>query len=267
LRPVTSKWLPAFFYFWSIDCTALKHMKKYFAEGVGTFVLVFVGIGSAVFAGNQIGYLGISLAFGFSLLAMAYVIGPISGCHINPAVTLGLFLSGKIPPKEAGGYILSQLLGAVLASGLILLIAQGLPGGYSATATGLGANGFGEHSPSGFNGLSAFIAETVLTSLLVLTVLGATDKKAPSGFAGLAIGLALTITNLVAIPITNASINPARSIGPAIFAGGWALAQLWLFIVAPLLGASIASSIYRTLSTSVIGAAPSAKPEQPKRVA
>ena len=219
-------------------------MKKYFAELVGTFVLVFGGVGSAVLAGSHIGFAGISAAFGLSLLAMIYTIGPISGCHVNPAVTLGVFLARKINARDAGFYMVAQVIGAVIASAVILMIAKGIPGGYSAPLSGLGADGYGLHSPDHYSMMAGFVAETVLTMFLVLTVLGATDISAPVGFAGLAIGLVLTLIHLVGIPITNTSVNPARSIGPAIFVGGWALQQLWLFIVAPFVGAVVAAVIY-----------------------
>ncbi len=220
-------------------------MRRYLAETVGTFVLVFGGVGSAVLAGSKIGNVGIALAFGLSLLAMVYTIGPVSGCHVNPAVTFGALLTGKIKAGPALGYVVAQIIGAIIAAWVILLIAKGMPGGYSAAAQGLGANGYGLHSPTGYSMLSGFVAEIVLTMFLVLTVLGSTDVKAPAGFAGLAIGLVLTLIHLVGIPITNTSVNPARSIGPALFVGGWAISQLWLFILAPLIGAAIAAVIYR----------------------
>jgi aquaporin Z len=219
-------------------------MKRYIAELVGTFVLVFASCGSAVLAGDKIGFLGISLAFGMSLLAMVYAIGPISGCHINPAVTVGIVISKKMDAKYAVGYIVSQVLGAILASALLLLIVKGAPGGYDPSVAGFAANGFGEHSPGHYNLLSAFLVEIALTFLLVFTVLGATDIRAPVGFAGIPIGFVLTLIHLVGIPVTNTSVNPARSIGPAIFVGGWALSQLWVFIVAPLIGSAIAAAVY-----------------------
>ncbi len=219
-------------------------MKKYLAELIGTFVLVFGGVGSAVLAGGKIGFEGVALAFGLSLLAMVYTIGPISGCHINPAVTFGALLTRKIGIADATAYVMAQIIGAILASGVILLIARGVPGSYHPAIGGLGANGFGLHSPGGYSLLAAFVTEVVLTFFLVFTVLGSTDVKAPVGFAGLAIGLVLTLIHLVGIPITNTSVNPARSIGPAIFVGGWALQQLWLFIVAPLVGAAVAAAAY-----------------------
>jgi aquaporin Z len=222
-------------------------MKKYLAEVVGTFVLVFGGVGSAVLAGSHIGYLGVAFAFGLALLAMAYTIGPISGCHINPAVTLGVLIARKIGAKDALFYIIAQVVGAIIASGLILVIARGVAAGYDPSVAGMGANGFGEHSPGGYSLAAAFIAEVVLTMFLVLTVLGTTDVKAPVGFAGLAIGLVLTLIHLVGIPITNTSVNPARSIGPALFVGGWALQQLWVFIVAPLLGGVVAAVLYAVI--------------------
>ena len=224
-------------------------MKKYAAEFVGTFVLVFGGCGSAVLAGDHIGFLGVALAFGLSLLAMAYAIGPISGCHINPAVTFGLFLSKKMPARDVGPYVAAQILGGILAAGLLLLIVKGGPNGYdlTAAANSFAANGYGAHSPGGYSLTSAFVVEVVLTFFLVLTVLGSTDIKAPVGFAGIPIGLVLVLIHLVGIPVTNTSVNPARSISQAVFVGGWALAQLWLFILAPLIGAAIASAVYTAL--------------------
>ena len=219
-------------------------MKKYVAELIGTFVLVFGGVGSAVLAGDKIGYLGVSLAFGLTLLTMAYAIGPISGCHINPAVTLGLLVTRKVAAKDAAGYITAQVTGGILAAVLLLIIANGVAGGYDPTVSGFGANGYGAHSPGHYNLAAAFLTETILTFFLMFTVLGTTDVKAPVGFAGIPIGLVLTLIHLVGIPVTNTSVNPARSIGPAIFVGGWALSQLWLFIVAPILGALIAAVVY-----------------------
>jgi aquaporin Z len=219
-------------------------MKKYAAELVGTFVLVFGGVGSAVLAGSHIGFHGVALAFGLSLLAMIYTIGPISGCHVNPAVTLGVLLARKIGVKDAVGYVIAQIIGAILAAAVILFIAQGLPDGYNAAVSGLGADGYGAHSPDHYSMAAGFVVEVVLTAFLVITVLGATDIKAPVGFAGIAIGLVLTLIHLVGIPVTNTSVNPARSIGPAVFVGGWALQQLWLFIVAPLIGAIVAALVY-----------------------
>ena len=219
-------------------------MKKYLAEMVGTFVLVFGGLGSAVFAGAKVGFLGIAFAFGISLLAMVYAIGPISGCHINPAVTLGVLLMKKITPRDAIGYMIAQIVGAIVASGLILLIATGGPASHD---LGLVSNGYGSHSPGHYSVLAGLLTEVVLSLFLVITVLGSTDVKAPVGFAGIAIGLVLVLIHLVGIPITNASVNPARSIGTAVFAGGWALRQLWLFIVAPLVGAVAAAGIYRMI--------------------
>jgi aquaporin Z len=219
-------------------------MNRYIAELVGTFVLVFASCGSAVLAGDKIGFLGVSLAFGLSLLAMIYAIGPISGCHINPAVTLGIVISKKMDAKYAPGYIVAQVLGAIVAAGLLLLIVKGGPGGYDPSVAGFAANGYGDHSPGRYDLMSAFIVEVVLTFFLVFTVLGATDIRAPVGFAGIPIGLVLTLIHLVGIPVTNTSVNPARSIGPAIFVGGWALTQLWLFIIAPLIGAAVAAAVY-----------------------
>jgi aquaporin Z len=224
-------------------------MKKYAAELIGTFVLVFGGVGSAVLAGTHIGFLGVSLAFGLTLLTMAYAIGPISGCHINPAVTLGIVIARKIGIKDAIGYVIAQIVGAIIAAALILFIAQGAPEGYTAAVSGLGANGYGLHSPGQYSLAACFLTEVVLTGFLVLTVLGSTDIKAPVGFAGIPIGLVLTLIHLVGIPITNTSVNPARSIGPALFVGGWAIQQLWLFIVAPLIGAALAAVVYGVIRT------------------
>lgn len=222
-------------------------MKPYLAEAIGTFVLVLGGVGSAVLAGDKVGNVGVALAFGLSLLAMVYAIGPVSGCHINPAVTVGVYLAKRISLRDATAYVVAQVIGAIVAAAVILLIAKGSPVGYSATASGLGANGFGDHSPGGYSLLSAIVSEIVFTSFLVFTVLSSTDVKAPAGFAGIAIGLVLTLIHLASIPITNTSVNPARSIGPAVFVGGWALSQLWLFIVAPVVGAALASAAYNAV--------------------
>lgn len=229
-------------------------MSRYLAEFVGTFVLVFTGCGAAVLAGDHIGYAGISLAFGLALLAMVYTVGHISGCHINPAVTLGLFISNKMPRKHAVGYWIAQIAGGIVAAGVLLVIARGLPGGYDPAVQGLAANGFGAHSPGHYSFAAAALTEFVLTFVLVITVIGATDIDAPVGFAGIPIGFALLLANLVAIPVTNASINPARSIGPAVFVGGWAIQQLWLFIVAPLLGGVAASGVYRLIEIPLLNA-------------
>lgn len=223
-------------------------MSRYFAEFVGTFVLVFAGCGSAVLAGDRIGFAGIALAFGLSLLVMVYAIGHISGCHINPAVTLGLLLSKKIERRYVLGYWVAQILGAIVAAACLLAIAKGGPNGYDAGALGFATNGYGAHSPGHYGLAAAALTEIILTFFLVLTVIGATDLRAPLGFAGLAIGLVLTVIHLVGIPVTNTSVNPARSIGPALFVGGWALQQLWLFILAPLAGAVLAAAVYRSLA-------------------
>ena len=225
-------------------------MKKYLAELIGTFVLVFGGCGTAVLAGDHVGYLGVALAFGLTLLTMAYAIGPISGCHINPAVTIGLFVSRKIAAGDVLGYIVAQIVGAILAASVLLLIVKGLPGGYDPSIAGFAANGYGDHSPGKFGVTSAFVTEVVLTFFLVFTVLGATDVKAPVGFAGLPIGFVLVLIHLIGIPVTNTSVNPARSISQAIFVGGWAIDQLWLFIVAPIIGAVIASLVFKAIGSA-----------------
>jgi aquaporin Z len=228
-------------------------MRRAYAEAIGTFVLVFGGVGAAVIAGDKIGNLGVAFAFGLSLLAMAYAVGPVSGCHINPAVTLGLLVARRIGLSEAVRYWIAQIVGAIVAAGVLLAIVSARKGGYSAGTDGLGANGYGAHSPGGYPWGAALVAEIVLTSFLVFTVLAATDRIASVAFAGIPIGLVLTLIHLVGIPVTNTSVNPARSIGPAVFVGGWALKQLWLFIVAPLLGGALGALAHRLLFA---GAAP-----------
>lgn len=214
---------------------------------MGTFFLVFGGVGTAVIDGGQVGNLGIAFAFGLSLLAMAYAVGPISGCHINPAVTLGLFLRGRIEIVEAAWYWVAQVLGAIVAAALILVIAKARHGGYDAGQLGLGSNGYGTHSPGGFNAGAAVIVELLMTALLIFTVLAATDRLAETAFAGIPIGLVLVLIHLVSLPVTNTSVNPARSIGPALFAGGWAIRELWLFILVPLGGAVLGAGLHALL--------------------
>jgi len=224
-------------------------LRKLIAEFIGTFWLVLGGCGSAVLAAAfpevGIGLTGVSLAFGLTVLTAAYSLGPISGGHFNPAVTVGLWAGGRFPAKQIGPYVLIQVLGAIAAAGVLYAIASGKPG-FDATA-GFAANGYGEHSPGGYALGSALITEVVMTFMFVLVTLGATHTRAPVGFAGLAIGLALTLVHLISIPVTNTSVNPARSTGPALFAGTWALGQLWLFWLAPLLGGSLAGVLYRTM--------------------
>jgi len=219
-------------------------LRRCGAEAAGTFVLVFAGVGSAVLAGDQIGTLGIAIAFGLALLAMVYAIGPVSGCHVNPAVTFGMWLARRTDGRSALGYVAAQATGAVVAAAAVAVVASGRPGGYDIGASGLGANGFADHSPSLYAWGACFLLETVLTAFLVLTVIGSTSSRAPVGFAGIPIGLVLTLCHLVAIPITGTSVNPARSLGPAVFVGGWALEQLWLFVAAPLVGAALATGLY-----------------------
>ncbi len=218
--------------------------KKYAAELLGTFVLVFMGCGSAVLAGRYIGFLGISLAFGLSVVAMAYAIGGISGCHINPAISVSMFAAGKMNARDMGCYIVMQCIGATLAAALLFLVASGNPG-YSIALNGLGQNGYGPASPAGFSVTSAFIAEVVLTFIFLIVVHGSTSENAPKGFAGLSIGLSLVLIHLVGIPITGTSVNPARSLGPAMIVGGVALQQLWLFWIAPIIGGIIAAYVWR----------------------
>jgi aquaporin Z len=218
---------------------------KYAAELFGTFVLILAGLGAAVMAGQPIGIVGIALAFGLSLMAMAYALGPVSGCHINPAVSLGMFLSKRMGFGEMIGYWIAQSIGSIIAAGVVLYIANGAPGGYSAAVNGFAANGYGfEHSPGHYSMAAGFVAEMFLTMVLVLTVLGSSDSRVAVGFAGIPIGLVLTAIHFAGVPVTNGSFNPARSLGPAVFVGGWALKQLWLFWLAPLAGAVLASRIY-----------------------
>lgn len=222
-------------------------MRRYIAEGLGTFALVLAGVGTAVLGGPGVNVLEVSLAFGLALLVLVYAIGPISGCHVNPAVTLGMLAARRIEPRPAAYYIVAQIIGGIIAAAVVWFIADTAAMGYSASAEGLGANGFGAESPGGFGWAGAFAIEILVTALLVLTVLVASELWAPLGVAGLAIGLALAVANLIAIPVDGASVNPARSIGPAVFAGGPALTQLWLFIVAPVIGALIAAGVHRML--------------------
>jgi aquaporin Z len=229
-------------------------MSRYFAEFIGTFVLVFAGCGSAVLAGDKIGFAGVSLAFGLSLLAMVYTIGHVSGCHINPAVTLGLFISKKMERRYLLGYWIAQILGAIIAAACLLAIAKGTPNGYDPATMGFAANGYGAHSPGQYGLAAAILTEVILTFFLVLTVIGATDLKAPVGFAGIPIGFVLVLIHLVGIPVTNTSVNPARSIGPALFVGGWALQQLWVFVLAPLVGSVLAAAVYRGLGVPTLTA-------------
>jgi len=221
-------------------------MKKYLAELLGTFVLVLMGTGSAVVAGKEIGFLGIALTFGLSVLVMVYAIGQISGCHINPAITIAMLLNGKIPAKDAIIYIIVQCIGAILASALLLAIMTGLPG-YEIAPGNLGANGYGPDYLGGYSLTTAFITEVVTTFVFLVVIFGATSRKAPAGFAGIAIGLSLAMIHMVTLPITGTSVNPARSLGPAFVAGGTALAQLWLFLVAPVIGAVIAAVVWKYL--------------------
>ena len=226
-------------------------VRKLTAEFIGTFVLVFGGCGSAVFAAAfptvGIGFVGVAIAFGLTVLGCAYAFGGVSGCHLNPAVSVGLTAAGRFPAKELPGYIIAQVLGAILASAVLLFLLKGQPGGYDPAVGGLAANGFGEHSPGKYSMVAGLVAEIVLTFIFLSVIIGATSDHAPAGFAGIAIGLTLTLVHLVGIPITNLSVNPARSTGPALFVGGWALQQLWLFWVAPIAGAVLAGVVGRVV--------------------
>lgn len=223
--------------------------KRLLAECFGTFWLVLGGCGSAVLAAGfpqlGIGFLGVAFAFGLTVLTMAYAIGHISGCHLNPAVSVGLCVGGRFPVKELIPYILVQVIGATIAAGILYVIASGKPG--FNLAAGFAANGYGAHSPGGYSLIAGFVTEIVMTLFFLLVIMGATDRRAPQGFAPIAIGLCLTLIHLVDIPVTNASVNPARSTSQAIFVGGWALSQLWLFWVAPIIGAGIGGIVYRFL--------------------
>ena len=223
--------------------------RRSLAEFIGTFWLVFGGCGSAVLAAGVpnvgIGYLGVSLAFGLTVLTMAFAIGHISGCHLNPAVSLGLWTAKRFPGSELLPYIAAQVLGGIVAGGVLYFIASGNPA--FQISGGLASNGYGAHSPNGYSLGAGFVAELVLTFMFLMVILGATDTRAPAGFAPIAIGLALTLIHLIGIPVTNVSVNPARSTGPAVFVGGWAIAQLWMFWVAPILGAILAGAAWRGL--------------------
>jgi aquaporin Z len=225
-------------------------LRKCTAEAIGTAWLTFAGCGSAVIAAGfpqvGIGLLGVSLAFGLSVVTMAYAIGHISGCHLNPAVTIGLAAGGRFPAKDVIPYIIAQVIGAIVGAGILYLIASGTAG--FDVAKGFASNGYGDHSPGHYSLFAGLLMEVVMTMMFLFIIMGATHGSAPVGFAPLAIGLALALTNLAGIPVTNASINPARSTGPAVFVGGWALAQLWLFWVAPIVGGAIGGVLYRWLS-------------------
>jgi aquaporin Z len=229
-----------------------ENMKKYGAEFFGTFWLVLGGCGSAVLAAAfpslGIGLLGVALAFGLTVLTMAFAIGHISGCHLNPAVSVGLWAGGRFPANQLLPYIIAQVLGAVVAGGVLYLIASG-KADFNISA-GFASNGYGVHSPGGYSLLAAMITEVVMTMMFLLIILGSTDKRAPQGFAPIAIGLGLTLIHLISIPVTNTSVNPARSTGVALFVGDWAVAQLWLFWAAPIVGALLGAAIYRFIGNS-----------------
>ncbi len=226
-------------------------MKKYGAEFFGTFWLVLGGCGSAVIAAAfpqvGIGLLGVSLAFGLTVLTMAFAIGHISGCHLNPAVSIGLWAGGRFPGKDLVPYIVSQVLGGIAAGGVLYLIASGKAG--FDLAGGFASNGFGEHSPGGYSLVSALVTEVVMTMMFLLVILGSTDKRVPQGLAPVAIGLCLTLIHLISIPVTNTSVNPARSTGVALFVGDWAVSQLWLFWLAPIAGAILGAVVYRLIGS------------------
>jgi len=227
--------------------------NRCFAEFVGTFWLVLGGCGSAVlaaaFPGVGIGLLGVSFAFGLTVLTMAFAIGHISGCHLNPAVSLGLVVGGRFKSSDFAPYVLAQVAGAVLAAAVLYFIASG-QAGFDLAANGLASNGYADHSPGKYSVAAGFVTEVVMTFMFLIIILGATDDRAPKGFAPIAIGLGLTLIHLISIPVTNTSVNPARSTGPALIVGGWALQQLWLFWVAPLIGAALAGAAYRWVGTA-----------------
>jgi len=244
----------------------VEDLRKYAAELIGTFWLTFGGCGSAVLAAAfpdlGIGFAGVSLAFGLTVLTMAYAIGHVSGCHLNPAVTVGLAVGGRFPAKGILPYVVAQVLGGTLGAFVLYIIANGVPG-FDAAASGFAANGYGAHSPGGYSLAAALTSELVLTAAFLFIIMGATHGRAPVHFALIVIGLALTLIHLISIPVTNTSVNPARSTGPAIFVGGWALAQLWLFWVAPLVGGAVGAMLYRWISPmpeqAVVGDADLAK--------
>jgi aquaporin Z len=227
-------------------------MKQYGAEFFGTFWLVFGGCGSAVLAAGfpalGIGFVGVSLAFGLTVLTMAYAIGHISGCHLNPAVSIGLWVGGRFPANKLLPYIAAQVVGGLAAAGILYLIASSAPG--FDVSKGFASNGFGAHSPGGYSMVAAFLIEAVLTMFFLMVILGATDKRAPAGFAPIAIGLCLTLIHLISIPVTNTSVNPARSTAVALFVGDWAVAQLWLFWAAPIVGAVLGAKAYQFIASS-----------------
>ncbi|BBB28995.1 aquaporin Z [Neptunomonas japonica] len=226
-------------------------MKKYIAESFGTFWLVLGGCGSAVLAAAfpdvGIGLLGVSFAFGLTVLTMAFAIGHISGCHLNPAVSIGLWAGGRFPANQLLPYIAAQVIGGLVAGGVLFLIASG-QAGFDVSA-GFASNGYAEHSPGGYSLLSAFITEVVMTMMFLLVIMGATDERAPKGLAPIAIGLCLTLIHLISIPVTNTSVNPARSTGVALYVGGWAISQLWLFWIAPVIGAILGAGVYRYIGS------------------
>jgi aquaporin Z len=226
-------------------------MKKYGAEFVGTFWLVLGGCGSAVLAAAfpnvGIGLLGVALAFGLTVLTMAFAIGHISGCHLNPAISVGLWAGGRFPASQLGPYIVAQVLGGIVGAGVLYLIATGKPG--FAVSAGFAANGYGAHSPGGYSLTAALITEVVMTMMFLIIIMGATNKRAPQGLAPVAIGLGLTLIHLISIPVTNTSVNPARSTGVALFVGDWAVAQLWLFWLAPIVGGVLGAVVYRLIAS------------------
>ncbi|MBL4260108.1 aquaporin Z [Vibrio fluvialis] len=232
-------------------------MNKYIAEMFGTFWLVLGGCGSAVLAAGfpdvGIGLLGIALAFGLTVLTMAFAIGHISGCHLNPAVTVGLWVGGRFSAKDVIPYIVFQVIGGVIAAAILYVIASGQTG-FDVAASGFAANGFGDHSPGGYSLTAALVSEVIMTAMFLLVIMGATDNRAPQGFAPIAIGLCLTLIHLISIPVTNTSVNPARSTAVALFVGDWAISQLWLFWLAPIVGGALGALIYRSLLAEQVSA-------------
>ncbi|EGQ8495585.1 MULTISPECIES: aquaporin Z [Vibrio] len=225
-------------------------MNKYLAEAFGTFWLVLGGCGSAVLAAGfpevGIGLLGVALAFGLTVLTMAFAIGHISGCHLNPAVTVGLWAGGRFETKDVTPYIISQVIGGLIAGGVLYVIASG-QAGFDVVGSGFAANGYGEHSPGQYSMIAALVTEVVMTMMFLIVIMGATDKRAPQGFAPIAIGLCLTLIHLISIPVTNTSVNPARSTAVAVYVGDWAVSQLWLFWIAPIVGGVLGAVIYKNL--------------------
>lgn len=238
--------------------------KKLVAEAIGTFLLVFLGCGAAVTDAANIGVFGVAIAFGLVVMTMAYVVGPVSGCHLNPAVTIGLLVGGRFPAANVAPYIVAQFVGGILGAAFLFLIANGVDG-FDAAASGFASNGYGDHSPGGYSLMAGLVTEIAVTAIFLFIIMGATHGRMPAGFAPIAIGLGLTLMLLMSIPVTNASLNPARSTATAIFTGGWALAQLWMFLIAPVVGGILGAALYRWLNPDQVAEEPDITGKYPRR--